>query len=244
MPLLVAAHIDHRALLKILLLLLQCRGLVWNFTAFNHALSCGPRSIRSHDFRIRSRLRVVILKVPIRRYHCLPNTIQVRMAVSHPRRAICRRRRWCGSPLLSGNECRKGDGSCDKSNRDSRFAHSSHRAITRFGRGQEILKGNSKGNRHKKAQEAQTHFLFLCFLCLLVAVPLLQPFRCLCLGGLRLLCYLGLDSPSSRFGHVYRAHDERSRSKGVLAQLDCVLVCISHFRSAVEGVSSPQSASP
>jgi hypothetical protein len=51
-------------------------------------------------------------------------------------------------------------------------------------------------------------------------------------------------SPNSRFAHVYRAHDERSRSEGILAQLDYLLVCISHFRSAVEGISSPQSASP
>src|SRR5262245_46040044 len=102
---------------------------------------------------MRSRLRVMILKVPIGGDHRLPNTVQVRMTICHPRRPICLRRRWYGGPLLPRNESRKGDGCCDKSNRDSgTFAHSSHGAITRFERGQEILNGMATKKEGQRGQ--------------------------------------------------------------------------------------------
>src|SRR5213593_218701 len=61
MPLLIDADVGPSPVLKVLSLPGQRFGLVRNFAAFHHALSRRPAAIGAHDFRMWSRLGVVVL---------------------------------------------------------------------------------------------------------------------------------------------------------------------------------------
>src|SRR6266581_6427555 len=100
MPLFVAAHVGGRPLFEVLFLFLQRPWLIWNFAALHDALSRRAGAIFGHDFRMRSWLGFVILKIPVRSDERLPNSIQIRMAVGHARGTILLGRGLLGLGLL------------------------------------------------------------------------------------------------------------------------------------------------
>src|SRR5712691_7915905 len=101
MPRFIAADVRDRAVLKVLFLFRKGLRPVGNFTApLDDALPGRPGAIGCVDFGVRSRLRLMILQVPIRGDERLPDTIEVGMTVRHARRSV-RRKLSRGGDLLS-----------------------------------------------------------------------------------------------------------------------------------------------
>jgi hypothetical protein len=74
---------------------------------------------------MRTRLGLVILEVPIRRYHCLPDTVQIGVAIGRARRAIRGWKLRARRRTLLSEEW--GNGQRDKDN-DERQAEAYDRA--------------------------------------------------------------------------------------------------------------------
>jgi hypothetical protein len=87
-PRLVAADVHPQSILEVGLLLRERLGLVGNVAAFDDALSGRAGAIRPGEFRMRTRLGLVILQVPVRGHQGLPDTVQIGVAIGRARRAI------------------------------------------------------------------------------------------------------------------------------------------------------------
>ena len=88
MPRLVVADVDPQSILEVGLLSCERLRLVGNLATFDDALSGRAGAIRTCELRMRTRLGLVILKVPIRRDKCLPDTVEIGVAIGRARRAI------------------------------------------------------------------------------------------------------------------------------------------------------------
>ena len=89
MPRLVVADVDPQPILEVGFLFRERIRLVGNVAAFDDALSGRAGAIRTTELGMRTRLGLVILKIPVRRDECLPDAVEIGVAVGRARRAIC-----------------------------------------------------------------------------------------------------------------------------------------------------------
>src|SRR5437899_10115889 len=116
MPMRIAGDVYHHALLGVGLLLRQGFGLVRYFTALHNPLSSRPRSVSSHDLRMRSRLRIMVLNIYVGRDKRLPDSIQVGFAIRRMGRPVGWELTGCRNAVLSGGRrltCHGFDGRQD-----------------------------------------------------------------------------------------------------------------------------------
>src|SRR5207302_8459037 len=85
----VANDVDNSPLFKVRLPFREHLRLVGDLAAIDDALACGLSIIRTFQLRMKSRLRIVSLDIPIGRGHSLPDSVQVRPArAGQTRRAV------------------------------------------------------------------------------------------------------------------------------------------------------------
>src|SRR4029077_15352154 len=85
----IARDIHDHPLFGVGLLLRQCFGLVRYLAALDDPLPARPCSVGTHDVRMRTRLRIVVLNIYIGRDKGLPNPVQVGFAIRGTGRLIC-----------------------------------------------------------------------------------------------------------------------------------------------------------
>src|SRR5262249_25284673 len=99
-PRLVAAYVDLQPIVETRFLFRQRLGLIVNLAALDDALARGPGAVRTNELVVGAGLGVVILQIPVRRNHRLPDAVEVGVPVGRARRAIGGGKLWSGARTL------------------------------------------------------------------------------------------------------------------------------------------------